>query len=165
MTKMALAGLVEGERAVIEDIDKALPGYWQTTAGRLYLRLATSAAINNDKLGLVQYLCGERGVPALGDDKGDECGAFISISPSAFSFPPLPLRVASSYAVTTPAPYQSKSSHHSHRHLFFISRPPSSLPPQRWRGAWASQSECGLSIDSNRSRDDVVVQVQRHAEA
>lgn len=76
MTRMASAGNVVGVRAVVEDIEKGLPGYWQTTVGRLYMRLATIGAINNHKLGTVRYLCGERGVPALGDGKGDELGAF-----------------------------------------------------------------------------------------
>lgn len=33
MIKMATAGNVAGVRAVLEDIDKDTPGYWQTTAG------------------------------------------------------------------------------------------------------------------------------------
>lgn len=74
MNQMVAAGNVEGLRAVVKDVEKSMPGYWQTTAeGRLYLRLATSRAIIHNKLGIVHCLCGERGVLA---EANDERGAF-----------------------------------------------------------------------------------------
>jgi hypothetical protein len=83
--EMAKVGDVDGMRAVIEDIAKSMQDYWQTTMGRVYLRLAAINGVIKDKLGIVRYLCGERGVPGLADDP-EAYGAFPAVAslPSSF---------------------------------------------------------------------------------
>lgn len=68
------AGNVEGLKAIIGTTETLEPGYWETTAGRFSLRFATIRAVEEAHLPIVQFLCEERGVAALGDDANDEYG-------------------------------------------------------------------------------------------
>ena len=95
MSQMVAAGNVEGLRAVVKDVEKSMPSYWQTTEGRLYLRLATSRAIIHNKLGIVHYLYGEQKVSVLAE-ANDERGAFTH--PLIL---PVFLRVSSSLCVNS----------------------------------------------------------------
>jgi hypothetical protein len=90
------SGNVESLRSMVEraDVYIAVEGddgsvrpaglYWQTGVGLFYLRLLAIEGLKNDKLNIMQYVCGERGVHPLADDPDaygkDSCLIFAFVS-------------------------------------------------------------------------------------
>lgn len=81
MMMLALAGSFQDLRDGIDATEARYPGYWQTTAGRLYLRIATNHAVSNKDMRVIQYMCEERGVPPMAVNR-DEFGMYFFLAPS-----------------------------------------------------------------------------------
>ena len=82
MLELVVTDNLQGLQVFIEDADVHSPGHWQTGEDRFTLRMTTNNTIRLARLEFVQYLCGEQGVPALGDNPVAHGTSLLSRRPS-----------------------------------------------------------------------------------
>jgi len=88
---LAAAGDLTRLRAGIEAVDARFPSLWASPPGRIALRWFTVAGTMQNRLEVVKYLCGERGVPPMAfpaQEQGEQSlSSRLSALPYAFYMP------------------------------------------------------------------------------
>lgn len=142
LPNLGAAGDVQGMREVVEAAENRLPAYWQTTQGRLILRITMLKAINSSKISVVQYLCEERGMPPLAAAP-EEFGKLVLApsSPRRLSLniiPSGPIIIShnesGACSILVSSSFFNFSNYLCTMVILFSTLPPSPIPPpQHWR--------------------------------